>query len=166
MRTGLNLPKESTFKGPALIWKRAAAFAIDLLIIDFIIAFPFRSIMEKLIPAGSFMESYSYISSNPKVAGILSLITLLIGILALLYFSILEYSQGQTPGKMLMRIKVEPVRDKNFFAYLVRSMYMLIIFPFILLWVIDPLFMFFTQDRRRLSEILSGTKTTEVYALR
>lgn len=165
MVTNLNLPKEPTFRGPAAIWKRAAAFAIDLFILDFVAGLPFRSIVNKIIPGSAFSQSYNYISTNPRISAILSLVMFIMGILALIYFSVLEYKSGQTPGKMFMNIKVEGKRN-NFLDYIVRNMYFLLIFPFILLWIIDPLFLLFTKEKRRLSEILSGTKTVEVYSLR
>lgn len=164
MRKGLNLPKEATFKGPALIWKRVLAFVIDILIINFVIGFPFRRLIAGIVPARDFSNSYAYISSNQKLVGLLSLIMILFGLLAILYFAILEYKMGQTVGKMFMNIKVE-AEQLTFFSCLIRSMFLIFIFPFVLLWVIDPLFMFFTKDKRRLSEILSKTRTIEIYLL-
>ena len=48
---------------------------------------------------------------------------------------------------------------------LARNIVFIPIFPFILLWVLDPLFMFFTKTNQRLSEILSKTKVVEKYDL-
>jgi hypothetical protein len=163
----LNLPREATFKGPAIVWKRIAAFIIDLFILDFVIGFPFRSLLTKIVPSGDFSVSYDYLLSNPQITTALTLIMFLYGFLALLYFSILEYTTRQTIGKIFMNIMVEPTnKEIGYFNYVVRSMYLLTVFPFILLWIADPLFMFFSKDKRRLSEILSKTRTTAVYFLR
>lgn len=160
----LNLPKQRTFKGPALMWKRILAFVIDMIIIDFVIGFPFRNVIIKLVPVEGFSENYAYLSTNPTLVSALSLILFMFGMLALLYFAILEYKIGQTIGKMFMNIKVEPDKDQlGFLACVLRSMFLLFIFPFILLWIIDPLFILFNKDGRRLSEILSKTRTVEVY---
>ena len=166
MVSKLNLPGQPTFKGPAMLWKRILAFVIDLFIIDFVIGFPFRSIIMRIIPTGSFSENYTYLSTHSNLTTALSLIMFLFGMLAMLYFAILEYKLGQTIGKIFMNIKVESDRDNlSFFACLIRGMFLLFIFPFILLWIIDPLFLMFNKDGRRLSEILSKTRSVAVYNL-
>lgn len=162
----LNLPKEATFKGPALIWKRMVAFMLDIIILDFVIGFPLRKVMTKVVPVNDFSGSYTYFLANPKATAILTVIIIFYGMLVMLYFAILEYHTGQTVGKIFTNIKVESDKKEiSFFACLIRNMYFIFIFPFILLWVIDPLFMLFTKEKRRLSEILSGTRTVEVYSL-
>ena len=167
MRVKLNLPGEATFKGPAMLWKRLVALILDFIIIEFVIGVPFRSIIMKIIPQDGLSQSYSYLLSNPRITALLSSVTILFGLLALLYFAILEYKTNQTIGKTLMNIKVESVnKELTFLSCLIRSMYLVLVFPFILLWLIDPLFIFFTKDKRRLSEILSKTRTVEVYSLR
>ena len=73
---------------------------------------------------------------------------------------------GQTIGKMLMKIYVvSDNQDLKAWQLLTRSIVFIPIFPFILLWVLDPLFMFFTKTNQRLSEILSKTKVVEKYDL-
>jgi uncharacterized RDD family membrane protein YckC len=163
----LNLPKEATFKGPAILWKRMFAFLIDLFIIDLVAGFSLRSLLTGLIPETSFIESFNYLASNSQLTSTISLITFFFGFIALLYFALLEYKLGQSIGKMLMNIKVESDTDSlTFFACMIRSMFLIMITPLIFLWIIDPFFMFFTKDKRRLSEILSKTRTISVYALR
>ncbi len=163
-KNNLNLPKDATFKGPASIWKRALAFAIDLLILDFVIGGFYRSLIAKLLPTD--IPSYNFFSANPKITSLISLITMFFGLLALLYFSIMEYKTGQTIGKMFVNIRVES--DDSQFTYwqaITRSAYFIIFFPFFLLWIIDPIFMFFSKDKRRLMEVISRTRTVETYFL-
>jgi uncharacterized RDD family membrane protein YckC len=167
MKLNLNLPDEPTFKGAPPFWKRAAAFAIDILIIDFIIGMPFRGIFESLMPSSEFQQSFQFLTQNQSIAAILSLVMILYGLLALMYFTLLEYKIGQTLGKMFMQIKVENTSNtRNFLSFIVRNMYLLMFFPFVLLWIIDPVFMLFTKEKRRLSEILSKTRTIQIYSLR
>jgi uncharacterized RDD family membrane protein YckC len=161
----LNLPKQPTFQGPAAIWKRIIAFAIDLIILDFVIGYPLQGAILGVLPQAGFMQSYQYVNANPQAAQALNLVMVVFGLLALLYFAILEYKLGQTVGKMFMNIRVKYDQRLSFFQAVIRSMEFLLIFPFILLWVIDPLFMAFNKDGRRLSEILSKTRTVEVYNL-
>ena len=71
----------------------------------------------------------------------------------------------QTIGKMLMKIYVvSDTKTLNPWQLLVRNLVFIPIFPFVLLWLIDPLFMFFTKTNQRLSEILSKTRVVEKYS--
>ncbi len=166
-KRGLKLPKERTFTGPALVWKRLLAFVADLLIINLIIFFPFKKILQRSVPEfGSYSEAYSFLSSNQSYTTTLTIVSLLMSLLAILYFVLLEQKIGQTPGKMLFNISVVgDMKKVSFWQFLVRSMFIIPIFPFVLLWIIDPLFLFFTKTNQRLSEVLSKTKTVAKYVI-
>jgi len=166
-KRGLRLPKERTFTGPALVWKRLLAFVADLLIINLVIFFPFKRIIQRAIPEfGSYSEAYSFLSSNQSYTTTLTVVSLVMSVFAILYFVLLEQKIGQTPGKMLFNISVvSDVKKIRCWQFIVRSLFIIPIFPFVLLWVIDPLFMFFTKTSQRLSEILSKTKTVERYVV-
>ena len=163
----LNLPKEKTFIGPALVWKRIAAFAIDILIINLVIFFPFRSLFEGIVPKEySFSEAYRLLSSSTHFTSYLSSVAFVMSILTIMYFSMLEKKMGQTIGKMLMKIHiVSETGSLKTLQVFARNLVFIPIFPFILLWIIDPLFMFFTKTNQRLTEILSKTKVVEKYNL-
>jgi len=163
----LNLPKEKTFIGPALIWKRIAAFFIDMAVINLVILFPFRSLFRDIMPKDyNFSEAYKILSSSADYTGFLTSVSLVMSILVLLYFWMLERKMGQTIGKMLMRIYVvSSNKDLKAWQLLARNLVFLPVFPFILLWIVDPLFMFFAKTNQRLSEILSRTRVVEVYSL-
>ncbi len=163
----LNLPKERIFFGPALIWKRIAAFFIDILIINLLILFPFRALFQNIIPKDySFSEAYKLLSSSTDYTSYISVVSFIMSIFIILYFLMLERKMSQTIGKMLMRIYVVGY-DDNLKAWqlLTRNLVFLPIFPFVLLWIIDPLFMFFTKTNQRLTEILSKTRVVERYNL-
>ena len=73
---------------------------------------------------------------------------------------------SQTIGKMLMKVYV--ASDNNTlkaWQLLARNLVFIPIFPFVLLWILDPLFMFFTKTNQRLTEILSKTRVVEKYTL-
>ena len=163
----LNLPKERIFIGPALIWKRIAAFIIDIVILNLIVLFPFRSLFQNIIPKDySFSEAYKLLSSSTNYTSFISSVSFMISILIILYFLMLERKMGQTIGKMLMKIYV--VSDTNnlkAWQLLTRNLVFIPIFPFVLLWVVDPVFMFFTKTSQRLTEILSRTRVVEKYSL-
>ncbi|MBU1946035.1 MAG: RDD family protein [Nanoarchaeota archaeon] len=166
-KKGLNLPKERTFTGPALVWKRILAFITDILIINAVVFFPFKRIIQGLIPDfGSYSEAYHFLISNQSYTARLTAVSLVMALFAILYFVILEHKLRQTPGKILMNIFVESeVKELGFLQCVVRSIFVIPAFPFFLLWVIDPVFMVFTKGNRRLSEILSRTRTVETYRI-
>ncbi len=166
-KRGLRLPRERTFTGPALIWKRLLAFVADLLIINLVIFFPFKGIIKESIPEfGSYSEAYSFLSSNQSYTTTLTMVSLVMSLFAILYFALLEHKTGQTPGKMLFNISVaNDVKKMSFWQFFVRSLFIIPVFPFVLLWIIDPLFMLFTKTNQRLSEILSKTRTVQSYVI-
>lgn len=185
----LNLPESGAFLGPALIWKRIAAFFIDMLIINLVVLFPFRSLFHGIVPKGySFSEAYSFLSSSTNYTGFINSVSFVISVLIMLYFFMLERKMGQSIGKKLMGVYVvgdniataryerseyiPPGRFKRSenkpikpWQLLVRNLGFIPIFPFILLWVLDPLSMFFTKTNQRLTEILSRTKTVEKFSI-
>ena len=163
----LNLPKEKTFVGPALVWKRIAAFFIDMMIMNLVVLLPFRSLFQDIIPKDySFSEAYKFLSSSTDYTSFISSVSFMMSVLIILYFFMLEKKMGQTIGKMLMNIYVaSDNKALKAWQLLVRNFVFIPIFPFVLLWVIDPLFMFFTKTNQRLSEILSKTRVVEKYSL-
>lgn len=163
----LNLPQERTLIGPALLWKRIAAFFIDIVIINLIILFPFRALFQKIIPKDySFSEAYKFLSSSTNYSGFLASVSFVISILIILYFFMLENKSQQTIGKMLMKIYVASnTNNLKKWQLLARNLVFIPLFPFVLLWILDPLFMFFTKSNQRLTEILSRTRVVEKYSL-
>lgn len=162
----LNLPKEKLFVGPALIWKRIAAFLIDLAIINLVIFIPFRSLLAKIFPADySFSEALKLLSST-DYAELITLVSSLMGVFIILYFYMLEKRMRQSVGKRIMKIYIaSDNKELKFWQVLVRNIVFLPVFPFFLLWILDPLFMMFTKTNQRLSEILSRTKVIGIYSL-
>ena len=163
----LNLPKERVFIGPALIWKRIAAFFIDIIILNLIVLYPFRNLFQKFIPKDySLSEAYKLISTSTNFTGLINSVSFIMSILVILYFIMLEKKMGQSIGKMFFRIYVvSDNKDLKGWQLLVRNIAFIPIFPFVLLWILDPLFMFFTKTNQRLTEILSRTSVVERYRL-
>ena len=160
------LKKGKTILAQASILKRAVAFIIDLLIINVVILFPFRRIFDRIIPeTDSFSKTMDFLSSNELNIS-LTVILLLIAFITILYFMIMEKKLNQTPGKMLFNLYVNSqTKDLKYWQLFIRSIFLIPLFPFVLLWFIDPLVMFFTKENQRLSEILSKTKVVEKYKI-
>ena len=87
-KRGLNLPKARTVTGPALLWRRVIAFLADVLIVNLVIFFPFKKIIQKSIPAfTSYSEAYKFISANRAYNKTLTVISLVMFLFAFLYFA-------------------------------------------------------------------------------
>ena len=159
----MSFPNKKTIFAQASILKRAAAFFIDLLIINVIVLFPFDSVFEKFIPNDSFSETFEFLSGNADSTPIKAII-ISASIVTILYFVIFEKKLKQTPGKMLFKLYVEGQgKDLKYWQLFARSVFLIPSFPFVLLWLIDPIVMLFTKENQRLSEILSRTKVVEMY---
>jgi len=161
MKYDLNLPGQKSVIQSAKTWKRFVAFLIDLLILDFVIVGSFKSILLKL--SGVQSSNISTLFKTP--ANLEALVTLFVflSFFCLLYFSLLEYVLGQTIGKMLMNLHtVDDNHQKpKLWQCIVRSIFIIPIAPFYFLWVLDPIFMFFSAKKQRLTEYLTKTHTIE-----
>jgi uncharacterized RDD family membrane protein YckC len=159
----LNLPEKRVFTGPATLWKRVAAFVLDLFVIDFFVLGFFRNILSGLFTTADFTSTYRVLEANPAQANTLMMIVSVMVMLALAYFVLLQYLLGQTVGDIVLNLKV--VADDhmvpNFWQCLVRNMFIIPAVPFILLWIIDPAYLFFAKKGQRLTEWLSNTRLVE-----
>ena len=159
----------NSFIAPASLLKRLLAFVIDLIIINFIIFMPFERLLAKIIPQNlSFIQTYEYIQTNPKLINILSILSIITGILIVLYFSIFEWKIQQTPGKMLMKIYIIPEHGKQLrlMNYIISNLTFIPVFPFILLWIIDPIYLITSKKNQRLMEKLTRILTIEKYTVK
>ena len=159
--------KGKAFLGHASVLKRIIAFIIDLLIINWVILFPFKRIFDNIIlETESFSKTLDFLSKNTEYNMFITVIMIVVAVLTILYFMILEKQWGQSVGKMLFNLHVKSqTKDLNYWQLFVRSMFLIPVFPFVLLWVIDPIVMLFTKENQRLSEILSKTKVVEQYKI-
>ncbi|MEM4336512.1 MAG: RDD family protein [Candidatus Woesearchaeota archaeon] len=134
--------------------RRLFAFVIDLLIVDFVLLYPFNKIFSDVFSEktttrviSEMLESNSYL--------LLSII-----LIFFLYFVLFEYKIGQTIGKMLVNIySVSLKGEMNLIQAIGRNIFLIPVVPFIFLWVIDPIFILWKG--RSLSEILTNTITIE-----
>ena len=163
----ISLKKGKTFLAQASVLKRLIAFLIDILIVNLIILFPFRRIFGAIVPeTESFSKTLDFLSNNSGLSGFITLIMFAVAFLAIMYFMLLEKKLNQTPGKMLFNLYVQSqTKDLKYWQLFVRSIFLIPLFPFVLLWIIDPIVMFFNKDSQRLSEILSKTKVVERYKI-
>ena len=137
-------------------WKRILGLFIDLAVVDFIITKPLSKLVEGMIPKsiGSFNEVFQVFSLNK-----LFLISLIIGLLGVLYWSILEYNIGQTLGGLILNLKVRSVDNKkfNFSQVLLRNVTKISV----LFLLLDSIHILFSPKKQRFFEKLSKTETVE-----
>ncbi|HLC46992.1 MAG TPA: RDD family protein [Candidatus Nanoarchaeia archaeon] len=159
----LGIPGRREVITPARIWKRLAAFITDLAFIELVLFFPLRPLTQRIMVDADLKSLLSMISSENIPSAMIAL-SLAMASLSFLYFVMLELMMGQTVGKLLFHISVTHIDGKSkllAWQCIVRALLIIPVFPFVLLWVFDPLFALFNANRQRLLESLSRTRTVE-----
>lgn len=127
-------------------WKRLGSLLIDIFLMSVILT-PFQ----KFLPnTPDFNATYS--TAN-------YLIAFLIITYFLTYIIIMQYLTQQTIGMMLLNIIItnNTKKEIKLWQIIVRNIFLIPIFPFIILWIVDPVYLLLTG--MRLSEKWSKTKT-------
>ena len=160
----LKLPKARESILPANPLKRMAAFLVDFLILQIIVISTFASYFDTNFPKNqeSLLSTYNYVSAHYGVFMQMYYVMIAMSIIILIYFVFMEYKYSQTIGKMLFSLYVESTLSTKLTLWqcILRSIYVIPIFPILLLWMIDPIYLLFKGER--LSEAFSKTKTVEV----
>ena len=160
------MAKKGVEAAPSIL-KRILAFIIDLLVLNLIVLYPFRGLIENLIPSGSLSDSYNYLMAHPGNVSAIYAVMIMAAILAVLYFSLMEYKLGQTVGKIIFKLKAVPLKKKlGYWQCVLRAMLVIPFFPFYILWIADPVFALLNKDQQRLMEWVSKTKTVQSYDLK
>ncbi|MGV8086848.1 MAG: RDD family protein [Candidatus Woesearchaeota archaeon] len=140
-------------------WKRMFALIIDLIIVNMIIIYPFRSVFIKYF--GNITLKQSVQLSEVALPSIVYWVIMIISILTLIYFTFFDYYLSQTPGKMLFKLKSISLKNKNrelnLGEALLKNCFALPFFPFYIFWIIDPIYLIFYKER--FLEKITSTKT-------
>lgn len=144
---------------PPSFFRRTLAFIFDVLILSFTVFAPLSIFFERFVPVADISTTYNSMLHNQKMSSVITILMLFIFTLTIFYFSMLEYILGQTAGKRMVGLKVEDIygNGPSFWQCLIRNLVLLPIFPFILFWILDPLYLLISKQR--LSEQLTRTKT-------
>lgn len=138
--------------------RRIAAFVIDIFIINTVVAYPFRPIIRSF-EIQSIDQAFRIASQLNDSTMSLTVVGIALGFLMLLYFAFLEWRTGQTLGKLLLKIRVAGISGRiSFRQALLRNIWFVPFFPFTLLWIIEPVYMFTNPERQRLTERWSSTR--------
>jgi uncharacterized RDD family membrane protein YckC len=166
--------KAKEYLANAGLVRRLLAFIADILILDFFVLDPFRSLFRSSLPSGNFTEIYNFIMNNQAFMGQVYVSSVFMALVTIVYFAVMEWKFGQSLGKMIFRIYVvaeaggrgrKPAEGITFWQSLLRNLYLVPLFPFYLLIVIDPVYMFFNTKNQRLSEVLSRSIVVEKYTM-
>ena len=165
-RSTLSIPRAKAVVVNASILKRVLAFMLDLLIINIAVVFPFQGLIAAMIPAESLSATYNYVRGS-QVPTLLYVVVFAVTVLAILYFVLLEKGIGQSVGKIFFNLRVLPTSGgTGSWRYVLRSIFLIPAFPFVLLWVVDPVYVFFNEQHQRLTEQLSKTRVVEEVSFR
>ncbi len=146
--------KKAEINTPAPLWKKACAYVIDVLIVSLVIILPLGNLYPQKTTT-SLNEAWSLLTQElTKTHMILSL---LIGVLTILYWAILEYKLSQTLGKMLMKIRVHSLTNHlTFKQCIVRNLTKV---SFLLL-LLDTLYII-KSGHQRFFDMLAQTEVIE-----
>ncbi len=168
---------------PASVFKRVGAFSIDLIILNMFIVGPFSSFFAN-IAGDSFSVSYATLLADSTLRSTMASAVGFMSVLSFLYFLVLQIKFAQTIGMMIMNIyaikipesqqmvlarkrkKIDVVTAANqfklrLFEAVLRNIFIFPFFPFILFWILDPLYYIFGKSQQRFSERLSRTTVVE-----
>lgn len=141
---------------PAPWWKRLGSLLIDIFIMS-IILMPFQKFLPQNVNYNAIYSINDY------------LIASLVTIYFLVYVIIMQYLCNQTIGMILFNIKIKnnikndiknnkrKNNEISLIQIIIRNLFLIPVFPFIILWIIDPVYLLLTD--MRLSEKWSKTKT-------
>ncbi|MFH1400324.1 MAG: RDD family protein [Nanoarchaeota archaeon] len=149
----LDLPGQRTVSMVASVGKRFVSLLIDLAVLNLAVFAPFATTLEGMLTQSVTVNMA--IMENPPL-GLQVIIASLI-LVALAYFTLFQFFFAQTIGMRLVRIRVEG--KVSLWSAFVRSVFIVPLFPFYLLWVIDPILII--KDGRSLPERITGTRTVE-----
>ena len=133
------------------LWKRIIAYLIDLLVISFVIMTPLMRFSEQ---PNSFSEIFTSITSQETI-----MVSIIVSLLSLFYWSFLEYKFGQSVGKIIMKLSVRSSLRKKltFTQTTIRNITKLST----ILIILDTLYMLYKKGNQRYFEIISKTKVIE-----
>ena len=144
-------------EAPAPFWRRLLAYAIDVIVVSFVIVIPFSgfSAFEKKSGVATIESVYQLMTFSPGFSWKLFFSGFIAAVLTVLYFALFEYNLKQTVGKMAMKIQVRSLVNKLSFSQALARSWTKISS---LLLFFDVLYMFVTRSNLRCFERLSKTE--------
>jgi hypothetical protein len=142
-------PRKAKIVQDAGFFRRFCSFVIDVFILDLLVTAPFTPLFSSLVSRAS-NAGWNVHYTSTEIAAVIFLFALIY-----LYFVLFEYFLGQTFGMMLANTRL--AGDDSLGTIMVRNSFIIPVFPFVLLWIAEPLAVFFW--RRSILEQLTKTRT-------
>jgi uncharacterized RDD family membrane protein YckC len=158
----LDLPGERLVKVNANVLRRFLAFLLDVIILS-LLTLPIQGFM-KVEQKETFGETLKAMMTSPELGSKMLIAAVFFAIIAILYFTILEYMMRQSVGKMMFRVYVESLTNEGRMTMgqsFLRNLFLIPFIPFSIIAIADPIFMLWTKENQRLSEIICKTKVVE-----
>ncbi len=144
-------------------FRKSIAFLLDILVLYTFILPGFNGILRKLMPVSGISDAislYGNMGSDQALVTTITALILLMSLYILMYFSLSEYLLGASLGMLILKMGVIDSSKNNprLFSCIVRNLYSIPLFPFMILWIVDPLFLLLRKGDQRLTEFLTKTK--------
>lgn len=151
--------KRKVILRPAPVWKRILAFIVDMLILEFFVFSQFEEVIKSLTPTKTsvFVITGEFIQ--------ISIVMGIIGFIVFIYFTVLETAFGQSLGHMAVALRLYSVDELSLWKIAISNLTFLPFFPFILLWIIDPLMLLFSNNHQRFMHTLVGLQVVEEFSV-
>lgn len=124
-------PRQQIIAQDAGFFRRLGSFIIDLLLLDIVITAPFSPIFSRWISIAQTSSLSSFTYTNKELAAVF-----VIMLIFMVYFVLFEYLLGQTLGMMIAKTRTE---KGKLWQHVVRNIFFIPLFPFILFWIIEPI---------------------------
>jgi len=135
-------------------WTRILAYIIDIFIVNSIVIRPLNNLLK--FSGNIDVNNLLNFLENLIILRSFLIITLISGIITIMYWSVLEYKIQQTLGGLLLNIKVKSeIKKISFWQFLIRNITK--ISPAVL--IIDSISILYSDKKQRFSEKLSKTIT-------
>jgi len=158
----LNLPGERLVKVNANVLRRFLAFLLDMIIIS-LLTLPIQGFM-KVEQKETFGETLKAMMASPGFGSKMMIAAVFFAIIAILYFTILEFMMRQSVGKMIFKVYVDSLANHGKMTLgqsFLRNLFLIPFIPFSFIAIADPIFMLWTRENQRLSEMICKTKVVE-----
>ncbi|MFT4344062.1 MAG: RDD family protein [Candidatus Woesearchaeota archaeon] len=157
-----NLQKKKTVTMEVPVLRRMGAFAVDYLILSFFVLFPFERLINRQFNGATMSNLVSAFQSGAINVFFIVIISVFMGIVAFLYFIILETKFKQSIGKMFFNVKVGSIKTTTQVTQsqmITRTLGIVLVYVIPILALADALYALFNKEKQRFLEKISDTKT-------
>ena len=156
------IQKKKTIQIEAPAWRRLIAFGIDYIILSTFILFPFERLLQRHIGDSSISGIITAMQAGHINITAIIFTSVLMSIIAFLYFVILEARFKQTIGKIIMKIEITHIKQSTVIKLnqvVIRTLVIIAVYIAPIVALVDAIPALFTKEKQRFLERISNTKT-------